>query len=275
MESVKVPEAQEWVGDWKVVEKFNASKDLKMGTEDGMFIGKNFAVVLDGVSSFKDKDINGRKYGQFTVDAAIAALNKPEAVDLKADEIVPYLTSHIAAALEKAKSEGAYAPDDKHDAPNFVFIAFFPKENCMIRVGDCMYLVDGVGNNLGIPADLRKTEMGKRIIEVHEKKGQPLSDAERTTLRNDLVEWLWKHRNQTNGTYGYGAIDGTPVPEKYVEKILIDPKEKVVISSDGWAEALAMSLMQSNENARRMLNDPLQKGKFPFDDITSVGFVRT
>ena len=74
MESMRAPESHERIGDWEVIEKFGAPKNVEHGTEDGVFIGKDFAIICDGVTSHTSEKINGLTPGQFAIHAAFEAL---------------------------------------------------------------------------------------------------------------------------------------------------------------------------------------------------------
>jgi hypothetical protein len=262
-ETPKIPEAKERVGGWEVVEKFGSPKNTEIGNEDGMFIGKNVVFVCDGVTTRSKEKIDGLSPGQFAVHAAIEGLKKPEMENITSDTFVSYLTQHVAEALDKARAESKSIPGH----PSFVFIAFFPDENRMVRIPDCKYLIDGQGHNPGFAADIRKRQIQDRVMKSRAAKSLP---AEADELKQKLRGWQWEHRNNPGESkYNYAVIDGSPVPPNLVEFIDVSADaEEIVFSSDGLpGDTLAPTLLETNTRYRnQMRTDP----NFEVDDIIYV-----
>ena len=113
MESMRAPESHERIGDWEVIEKFGAPKNVEHGTEDGIFIGKDFALVCDGVTSHTSEKINGLTPGQFAIHAAFEALKYLQSEGITSDQIVSLLTAAVQDALKLAHTEGKKSPNTR------------------------------------------------------------------------------------------------------------------------------------------------------------------
>lgn len=254
----------ERIGEWEVMEKFTSPKNPNIGVEDGLYIGKNLALVCDGVTSQTTEKIRGLSPGQFAVRAAIAGLQKPLGASITSRELIGYLTHEVRLAIERAGAQG----EKIGGHPSFVFAAFFPKEHCIVRIRDCSYLIDGKGENPGFPADIRKKEMQKRI-----ERSKGLEEGDEAT-KQQLREWQWKHRNsESPSKFSYAVVDGTPIPEHLIEYIDVPQNAKeVVLASDGYpAETLAMTLAETNHRYQ----EKMQKDDgFVVDDLTYLSLRR-
>jgi hypothetical protein len=169
---------------------------------------------------------------------------------INSKNIVEFLTLAVRTALDKAKSEGKNIPEH----PSFVFAAFFPKENRIVRVKDCSYLIDGVGHNLPFAADARKPQIQERL-EKRIDKESPEREKLQAELKQALREWQWKHRNNPGTSkYNYGVIDGEPVPEHLIEYIDVPKNAKqVVLASDGYPqEVLATTLAETDRRYQEL-----------------------
>ncbi len=143
-------EGNESPGRWRALESINVARDeAKRPSEDGSLIDPECFAVLDGVSSGDSQDkIEGLTPGQFAVQIGIEALKEATRLENPQD-IVPLVSRRLKEALDRYTLT---------TSPSFVFAAFFPKHNLIIRVGDCSYLVDGVGHNPGLGIDRLKAK---------------------------------------------------------------------------------------------------------------------
>lgn len=258
------PHNPEKAPEWRVEEKFSLAKDEERGSEDGCLISAQCIAVLDGVSSGKSKErIGNLTLGQFAVKAGIEALEKVNFNN--PNEIVPFVTKEVATALNGETIAGR---------PSFVFAAFFPKHNCIIRVGDCLYLIDSKGYNPGLAVDRAKAVVRKRALQ--RLLTSEMSPSEEEIIKSEYARepppfrerataltknWQQAHfPNNPDPVFGYGVIDGSDVPPSKVEYIAVPPDaQEIILATDGYPpEALASTLKETEANLQKLLQeDPL------------------
>gem|GEM_PF-220229 len=238
---------------WRPVEVFSEAKDRRRGSEDAHIVGEACIAVFDGVSSPSDGEQDGPTPGQYAVEAGARLLYGDP--DIRAHTIVQRLTQAVRIAREGYRT----------GTPSFVFVAFFPKEDVIVRVGDCSYLIDGEGSNKELAVDHVRAVLRKRIITRILAAGASVEEL----LRNDpaharmagLRDWQ-DHFTNTHASpeYSYGVIDGEDVPERFVEYIPVPCSAcKIVLASDGYSSGTLKMTLQESEKAlvRLQEEDPL------------------
>lgn len=238
---------------WSIAERFEAAKSEERGTEDGILVSDECIAVFDGVSSGSNPvRIDGKTPGQFAVAVGMQAL-KEAARFTDERAIVPYVSEAVASAVQKHPSDST---------PSFVFVAFFPKRNLIIRVGDCSYLVDGTGHNPGLKVDEAKGVLRKRILERQRLTKEEIlkEDVARPRIQELTQTWQsYFKNNDADMSLGYAAIDGTPVPDRLVEYIPVSPSvQSIVLASDGYHPSILSDTVQASEEglARMVEEDP-------------------
>jgi hypothetical protein len=250
-----VSESTEAPKGWRVAEQFSEAKDAEKGSEDGHLVSENCIAVLDGVSSPNGaKNSEGLTPAQVAVAAGLRTLREHQ--DINSQNVVEQLTQSVRAALTEFREAGT---------PSFVFVAFFPKENVIVRVGDCSYLIDGSGTNNELQVDRVRAVLRKRAVEKHLARGTTaekiLADDPMRPRMNDLRNWQDHFTNNPDSPeFGYGVIDGTDVPELFVERIVVpEHARSIVLASDGYPPTTLHMTMRESEEALSKLQqeDPL------------------
>lgn len=263
MEGISIPEGTE-KPRWQVVEQVNVARNEAVRpSEDAILVDDSCYAVLDGVSSGDSTErIDGLTPGQFAVQVGMRALKEAAEFENKED-IVPHVTKRLRESLHGRELTSS---------PSFVFVAFFPKHNCLIRVGDCSYLDNGVGNNLGLAFDrLKAKDRAQAITQMLAQGALPekllAADPTRPRMRmlsNTIQKRLANAPDSGRSTifdrYRYGVINGTDVPADLVEYIPVDGP--LVLATDGYSPAaLRMTLEETEkENQRMIAEDPLAIG---------------
>lgn len=224
--------------------------------EDVLLESDRCVAVIDGVTGHNGSGLSfggeQMSYGRWAAEIGARALQEAAEIDGTAEEVSQRTISHVSARLDQA-----LATLVTNEAPTFVFAAYFPKHNLLIRVGDCSVLVDGAPV-AGMPNDeLLVEERKKRMREWLLRRYTPAGSEPTDELRHRVFEisrhWQWKHRNAEGGssdTFGYGAIDGAHVPPSRVEwTTLPQGTHTVTLASDGVRrDALAETWEQTRTN---------------------------
>ncbi len=251
----KSRENAEKQGEWKLMDQFSEARDEVRGTEDAFLVTEHCVAVLDGVSTPKNpKSVDGETPAQFAIRIAIDALRS--ATDLKAEDAAVFLTERLREAVAQTEVPGN---------PSFVCVLFFPKQNRIVRIGDCSYLLDGVGYNPGIPPDVRRAAIRKHAIERARADGvsdEELVEHDPVSARaQELREWQNQYANNPDAPeWGYAVVDGRDIPEQYVEHISVPVEAKsIVLASDGYPPSTLRNSLQETETALQTVErtDPL------------------
>lgn len=247
-------ERNEALRRWRVVEEFSEARDKEKGTEDAYVATSSCIAVLDGVSSRGSSErIRGRTPGQLAVQLGTEILNDPST---DSSNVVERLTG----ALRQATAGKAFAND-----PSFVFAAFFPSEQVIVRVGDCSYLLDGEGSNPTLSVDRARAIIRQRALLKLRAKGYTDDELLNETALRDRLRGLkaWQEHygnNPRSPDFGYGVINGKEVPPQFIERIAVsaDTKE-VVLATDGYPAESLRPTLQETEAALHELQkqDPL------------------
>ncbi len=240
---------------WKVAEVFSEARDAARGNEDGYLVTDHCVAVLDGVSTpGNPRDTEGKTPAQRAVDIGLAYLR--DHPNLHAEDAVAQLSEALREAVREHRLQGA---------PSFVFAAFFPRQNRIVRVGDVSYLIDGVGYNPGMNADRAKAVVRKRILEPLIRHGMTedelFADDPSRERMQELRNWQTAYANNADAAdLGYGEINGTAVPDRFINYVTVPiDARSVVLASDGYPPSvLAETREQTEANLRALqARDPL------------------
>jgi ribosomal protein L37AE/L43A len=264
-----------------VVESLSRSKygEPELG-DDRLVITSNFVAVLDGATEASGARYNGLSSGQFVVKIGAQALESL-APDSHATIAVEKITQVVREALLEVK------PDkNPNHTPCFAIVVFSAARREIWRVGDCQYLLDGEAYNPIIQVDQITSQLRSLIVRSHLAQGKTIEDLLKDDPSQNLLVPFYRLqtalRNHPEEPFGYAAIDGTRVPERYLEVIKIPEQVKsIVLASDGYPDLRATLTDSETVLTKILTQDPLcyslylgQRGLAPgresFDDRTYV-----
>lgn len=251
-----------------VLQEKMVPKNKRRGSEDGTLFDEDCYAVLDGVSSgvsptSGSSQVDSQTPGQFAMKNGKKALVAACRLAKTPDDIVHYLTESLAKALDIHFIKGT---------PAYTFVAFVPKFNMIVRVGDCTYLLDGKGKNEGLAVDRFKTNIRVRDLKEMISQGfthDTLLQEDPTQGRMDFWTkgWQYQFANSDNPEYGYGVINGHKVPNTRVEYFDVPHgTSEILLASDGCpADLLVDNDLESayEQLLEALKEDPLCIGKYP------------
>jgi hypothetical protein len=212
----------------RLIEQFTQGKtgDDSLN-EDALIVTPHFKGIADGATDFRGRRIGGISSGRFASlrVAADVSLLDPE---MTAFEAVPVLTREFGRALERAGATDA--------RPSTALLLYSERREEIWRIADSPFMIDGVENQRPIPTIGPLTEFRRLLHAVHEANGA----TEEELLKNDPATALWAQAFPRGeaivnrpGPFGFGMINGDPVPEAFIEVHAAHGAREVVLASDG------------------------------------------
>ena len=242
---------------FRVLESFLCSKTGSAdGGDDKLVVTPHFAAVLDGAT-----DGSGATYGDIGAARFVAQTGarviEALAPDITAYEAVGQMSAAVGQALRETLPN--HAPSRP---PCFVFVLYSAARRELWRVGDAQYLLDGQGHNPETAVDAVVLKARQLVTQAHLLAGQSVEALRRDDPGREavkpLLELQTQFMNRADSLYGYGAISGNEVPEKFIEVISVPAETReVVLASDGYPK-LEPTLRESEERLESVLRrDPL------------------
>jgi hypothetical protein len=245
---------------WSVVEQFVEGKTRERACEDVIVTVSGFAAVVDGATDETGGRFDGLSGGRFAADVVATALRAldPEST---AREFADALTGRLRDAVVEVAGE----LDDASRWPSASVVCFSVAREQIWRIGDCSFLLDGRPNIGTKRVDDAAYGFRAAVNAARVAAGTPLEEI----LRDDpgarctrpLFD-LQQHLSNREGPWGYGCVNGRPVPDCFVEVFDLERSTTdVVMTSDGYPVPRA-TLAASEADLRRLLStDPAAIGE--------------
>lgn len=232
----------------RILERFVQGKaeDLSL-CEDMIVLSDDYLAILDGATDEGGELIEGVSSGLFAARRVAKALVELPA-QASANEAIEYLSGSLPSGSTKPK-------------PQCDAIIFSRARQEVWRVGTIHLLID----NIPYPPTKRIDEITSQARAAYNQSllmsGQNIKEiAEKDPGRELVLPLLRLQRqfaNEARSEWGYGTLNGEPVPAFFLEVFPVEKGSDVVFASDGYTEALP-SLHESEEVlARRLRDDPL------------------
>jgi hypothetical protein len=245
--------------------------------EDAVIVTPDFAVVVDGATDKTDREFDGKCGGLFAAEAVVNGFSEmPAEVDLA--ECVAFLTNRIFTRL----TDTAHRFDVAHDdGPSAVFVAYSAFRREVWRVGDGSWRVGMSVHTSEKQLDLVAAGIRAALLRALIAEGERLDDLMRNDPGRQTILPLLRHqhvfRNGSDDRFSYGAIDGRPVPERFLERWPLRPGTELILASDGYPVVCATLEATEKYLALDLARDPLriqqhcetkglQTGNESFDD---------
>jgi hypothetical protein len=245
----------------EVVERFvqGRSGDADV-CEDRIHVTATHAAVIDG-ASLPGTQVNQSTGGIFAAEilaSAIDELPKDTAGREAVDKLSEALDSRLHSRIGQVH---------KGRRPRCVAVIFAAARREIWRVGDCHFAIGDrlfPGYN---PGEETVARFRQHLLGLLLRTGRATVDA---LLEHDptgeliapLVQDSYVLCNDDQDPFGFGAFDGTPVPDRFIEIYSVPPNcHQVVMASDGYPEASPTLALAEEEVMRIMRNDPLRIGE--------------
>jgi len=235
----------------KLIESFSKSKTADPDDcEDQFYIGDNFCVVADGVTSSNSSSVTGEKLGKIVARSIINSVsNFPR--DITADRAIESIINHIPM---EAESQGSWG------AATAIVYSDFKRE--IWRIGDCQYYVGDRAYQHPMAVDDVLAAMRSLILEIEVQKGKSVTELRKHDIGREYIAPIINRQsvfeNNFESKFGYTVINGEQFDPRMVEIIPIESiHEELVLATDGYPQ-LHATLEQSEKALSLLLEtDPL------------------
>ncbi|MBG0825697.1 hypothetical protein HS048_33985 [Planomonospora sp. ID91781] len=244
--------------------------------------GVHTIAVIDGVTDKSGRSYDGMTGGARAAECIAATLERLGPGGAPAGAVAA-----VTADLVRLRRRWGVADDDPM-APAAVAAVLWPRHNLAWRVGDVHVAVKRSGRWEHHPGDspLDRVMAGVRAAYLQCLLAEGHSPAELAAQdpgRHMLLPLLKKQSRLAlrEGPYGYGVLDGRPVPPTFIETFSLEEVTEVVLASDGYLSAAPDLAAAERQLAQSLAADPLRIGDHPstkpiapgassFDDRTYV-----
>ncbi|MEU9705795.1 hypothetical protein [Streptomyces sp. NPDC047981] len=275
---------------WTLVERAETPKGPTGPGEDRLLIAGDpsdvtCCAVVDGATDKSGRDYGGMSGGSRAADQVIATLTMLPATATPSDAL-----AMVTAGLAALRRRWGIESDDLL-GPSAVAAVLLAGRRQIVRVGDVHVGIgrDGVWEYHPADKDVDRAAAGARAALLHcllAQGADPARLAATDPGRHMVSEILTAQNALANrddaSPFGFGLLDGRPVPRRHVEVFdLDDTVDEVVLASDGYLRPAPTLETAERELAADLAADPLRIGAHPstkgvapgsssFDDRTWV-----
>lgn len=244
-----------------VIEVFSESKSPTRPNEDSFVVGERHAAVIDGATDksgiryeWSNGSVSSGRFAALVVAEAVALIDAASA-RFTAREAVSFISERLDRAI-LAQQPGI----GRHQRPSCSLIVYSAPRREVWSIGDCSWSADGVQRRGGKQIDDITAGLRAAVTEAHLADGWTVEDVAVLDPGRAAIQGLLEHQglfaNRIHAL-GYGAINGTPVPDSYVAVHAVRSAAMLTLTSDGYPEILH-SREASDERLRELVRgDPL------------------
>jgi hypothetical protein len=247
----------------RLIESFLESKLRDSSIcEDALFEGDNFLAVIDGATDKTDALYNEVPGGRFAAQTLVETLGHV-APDLTAKECIATLTSALHEAIEVHSPVAA-----PEDLPSASVVIYSVARSEIWRVGDCSWACDGTARIGKKPIDKIVAAARAAMLEALLQAGAGMGDLLETDPGRAMVlpllseQYRFRNLEDPSCELSFGALDGKPVPDRFIEVAPVPPGTEVILASDGYPQLEPTLAETEAVLARDLEEDPLRIGRY-------------
>lgn len=241
-----------------LIESFIRSKYAdESGCEDYLHIGKNYVAVFDGATSKTSTTIRGMSMGQFIVQRLGEFLEKANSGLLGAT-LVQAMTDCIVDEIATLETMNG----NLQEGPSASVAIYSLRSRTITVLGDIQCMVNGSTLTRAKRIDTLLSEVRavytRLLMGQLGEKFQLQDDPGRQVILPVLKLQYLLQNNEFFGDYGYGCINGKPVPLRFVEVYEVQPGDEVILCTDGYPEPAATLHAAEKALHADLESDPLR-----------------
>lgn len=250
----------------KVVERFLCGKaEARQPCEDAIFINDAFAAVIDGATAKDGRRFGEGSSGLFAARSILASL-----AGLDPGAAIRDFVAHVSEALARDIAREAPGFDLRGgDGPSATVVAWSAARREVWRVGDASWATPGTSNPGrkaidDVAAHARAAFLRARLLRGDVVDMLARDDPGRTLVLPLLsIQHVFRNLDDPDEPLAFGAIDGTPVPERFQECWHVPDADELVLASDGYPAVLPTLDEAEAHLAATLARDPLRIGAMP------------
>jgi len=259
----------------RILEQLIVPKKPGSSGEDRAVVTADFAAVIDGATD-KSKltwqldgcDGTGGWFAAKTIAAAIAAL--PAGID--AVTAVEKLRTALDAAIAAQRPQLPV-----HQRPCASAVIYSAARRELWSVGDCQWRMRGRTTHPTKWIDTITSEFRSAFLTAQVAAGKPALGEDGTDPGREAILPLLQVQQQfanQPGRFGFGVLDGQPVPDEYVTVVPVPAGcEQLILASDGYPTLSDTCAETEQALAAALAADPLCIGELAGTKATEAGNV--
>lgn len=239
-----------------VAERFVEGKFDDRVCEDMIVVTDDFAAVIDGASDATGARFDGRSGGFLAAEAIAVAISALPA-DVDARGFADILSSAVAEAVGEISAGVRW--------PVAVVACASARRREVWRIGDCNVVIGGVDHPSTFRVDDAVSSFRAALNAALLQQGTPLEQILNDDPGAQAARRLTdnqQHLANTLGPWGYGCVNGCPVPDDHVEVMALpEAPTEVILTSDGYPRVLPTLLETERALADLVASDPAAVGE--------------
>lgn len=247
----------------KVLEQFIAGKGgAGRPCEDAIYVGPAFAAVIDGATAKGARRFGGVSSGLFATRSIQASLDR-----LDPQASIAEFSAALGEGLARdiARDAPGSGPGGR-DGPSATIVAYSVARREIWRIGDASWAVDGTAHVGGKAIDDIGARARAAFLRAHRLHGTSLEslmadDPGRALILPLLgLQHAFRNLDDPDEPLAFGAIDGRPVPQRYLECWPVPGARELVLASDGYPRLFATLDETEAYLQAELARDPLRMG---------------
>lgn len=238
-----------------IIEQFVIAKSPGRVSEDIIANTGDFVAVIDGVSGKDSRTYLGLTSGRFAAQTIASGIEQ-----LHPEADVQTAVRELTARLRNAVSEGL--KEYPAHPPGAVLAIYSRARNEVWRVGDTQVRIGEVTlPDVGPPTDLVATAFRAAALHARLAQGMAVEELRENDPTWDALLALLAHQdvfaNRSDLKFGYAVLNGTTVPDVFIEAYPIPSGVEVVLASDGYLSVEGSLIDQEAALKGVLARDPL------------------
>lgn len=250
----------------KVLERFVRGKaGAQRPCEDAIFVNDAFAAVIDGATAKDDRRFGEGSSGLFAARSIVESL-----ATLDPDADIRDFVAHVSEALARDLARAVPGFDLRTgDGPSATVVAWSAARREVWRVGDAAWAMPGASHPAGKAIDEVAARARAAMLRAALLRGDDADVLARDDPGRALVfpllsiQHVFRNLDDPGEPLAFAAIDGTPVPARFLECWHVPEAEELVLASDGYPEVLPTLAESEAHLAASLARDPLRIGDRP------------
>lgn len=251
----------------RVVEQFVEAKSDDRVCEDMIVVSDHFAAVIDGASDATGARFAGKSGGRLAAETITDSILRLSAA-ADGRTFADTLSTDLAMAVGELPSDIRW--------PVAVVSCVSALRREVWRIGDCNVVIGEVEHESTFLVDRAASRFRAAVNAALLAKGTPIEeillDDPGSQARRILTD-NQQHLANSTGPWGYGCINGKPVPAKHIEVFPIpDGPTDVILTSDGYTVVRPTLAETEATLFRQIEDDPAAIGElWPIGKSTRPG----